>query len=539
MNPTANLAYLLETTAAHFPGREAIVAGARRLTYRELDLASRACANLLTELGVGRGDVVALTCPNIPEFTIAYYGILRAGAAVVPLNTLLKRSEIAYHLNDSGASVYFCHQDVAGLAMDSEGWAGFQHAPQCRQFVSITTDPAGAPPHPEARTLGSALADTPVDHTMVAVDEDDTAVILYTSGTTGTPKGAELRHRNLRDNALLGRLLFEASPDRPDRHLSALPLFHSFGQTVCQNGVIAFAGTSVLMPRFEPQAALTLMADEKITVFAAVPTMYWALLNAIDQMQKEAGDNSGASSIAAFTQHLRVANSGGAALPGEIHAAFERVFGVTILEGYGLSETSPIAAFSPFGAPAKAGSIGLPVPGVEMKLLRPGSWTDLPPGRDVGEIAVRGHNVMKGYFGRPEATAEALRNGWLRTGDLARRDADGWYYIVDRSKDLIIRGGFNVYPREIEERLLTHPDISLCAVIGVPHPSHGEEIKAVVVRRPGSDLSETELIAWCKEKMAGYKYPRIVEFAATLPMTATGKILKRGLGAREGGSTSG
>jgi long-chain acyl-CoA synthetase len=353
----------------------------------------------------------------------------------------------------------------------------------------------------------------------VVTDEDDTAVILYTSGTTGQPKGAELRHRNMRDNARAGRELFGADVAKPDTYLCVLPLFHSFGQTCIQNGAFAFGGTVVMLPRFEAKAALELMLANKVTYFAGVPTMYWGLLGALEE-------GVDVSSIAA---NLRVACAGGSALPVEVHKEFEKRFGITILEGYGLSETSPVASFSKFGEDVRVGSIGTPIPGVEMKLLQPDSWEEIGADEEVGEIAIKGHNVMKGYYGRPEATAEAIQDGWFRSGDLARKDEDGWYYIVDRSKDMIIRGGFNVYPREIEEHLLTHPGVSLAAVIGVPHPSHGEEIKAVVIREKGSDLTEEELVAWAKSEMAGYKYPRIVEFVDELPMTATGKILKREL----------
>ena len=281
-----------------------------------------------------------------------------------------------------------------------------------------------------------------------------------------------------------------------------------------------------MLPRFEADAALKLMAKEGVTFFAGVPTMYWGLLNALD----DAGID-----VEALAKKVRVAVAGGSALPGEVHKAFEKRFGVSILEGYGLSETSPVASFSRLGQGIRVGSIGTPVPGVEMKLLQADSW-DEAQAEDgqaadevVGEIAIKGHNIMKGYYGRPDATEESIQDGWFRTGDLGRRDDDGWYYIVDRSKDMIIRGGFNVYPREIEEHLLTHPDVSLAAVIGVPHDSHGEEIKAVVIREKGSSLTEEELVAWGKQEMAGYKYPRIVEFVDELPMTATGKILKREL----------
>jgi long-chain acyl-CoA synthetase len=275
-----------------------------------------------------------------------------------------------------------------------------------------------------------------------------------------------------------------------------------------------------MLPRFEAEPALKLMLREGVTFFAGVPTMYWGLLGALP--------DSGVD-VQALAARLRVAAAGGSALPVEVHKDFEKKFGVTILEGYGLSETSPVASFSPYGQEVRVGSIGVPIPGVEMRLINPepGSWEDAEG--DVGEIAIKGPNIMKGYYDRPDATAEAIHDGWFRSGDLGRKDEDGWYYIVDRSKDMIIRGGYNVYPREIEEVLMTHPAVSLAAVIGVPDESHGEEIKAVVIPEKGVDVTPEELVAWSKEQMAGYKYPRIVELVDALPMTATGKILKREL----------
>jgi long-chain acyl-CoA synthetase len=390
--------------------------------------------------------------------------------------------------------------------------AAFEATAGCRDLFVIDADPRTA--------LGAAAEFPPVFESVDAPD-DDVAVILYTSGTTGQPKGAELRHRNMRDNALAARDLVAADIDRPDVVLGALPLFHVYGQSVIQNGGFAFGATLVLQTRFEPVEALRLMAAERVTNFAGVPTMYWALLDALD-------DDVDVEALAA---HLRVATSGGAALPGEIHRAFRERFGVTILEGYGLSETSSTASFAVFGEEPRIGSIGVPIPGVEMKLIEP-DWTDVADDPEaIGEIAIRGHNVMKGYRGRPEATAEAIRDGWFRSGDLARKDEDGYFYIVDRSKDMIIRGGFNVYPREVEEVLLGHPAVSLVAVVGVPHDSHGEEIKAFVLVENGQEVTADELREWSRQRLAAYKYPRLVEFVDHMPMTATGKILKRELSA--------
>ncbi len=515
-----NLSSLLENSAAQYPDRDAIVIGETRLTYAAVNSFANMVANLLVARGLQPGDKVAITCPNLPYFSIVYFGILKAGATVVPLNVLLKSREVAYHLNDSDAKAYFCFQGTPELPMGEEGYAGFGEAEGCEHFFVITAELGAPSPIEGTETMAGAMGGLSGDFETVQTDEDDTAVVLYTSGTTGQPKGAELRHRNMRDNALLGEQLFGANAEDPDTFLCVLPLFHSFGQTVIQNGGFAYGGTVVMLPRFEPRAALQLMQQEKVTYFAGVPTMYWGLLGALD-------DTVDVKAIAA---NLRVAAAGGSALPVEVHKEFEKRFGVTILEGYGLSETSPVASFSTYGEPPRVGSIGVPVPGVEMKLLKTGSWDEVEHDPEaVGEIAIKGHNIMKGYYKRPEATAEVIQDGWFRSGDLARRDDDGWYYIVDRAKEMIIRGGFNVYPREVEEVLLTHPDVSLAAVIGVPHDSHGEEIKAYVILDDGATTTPEELVAWGKEQMAGYKYPRIVEVVDSLPMTATGKILKREL----------
>jgi long-chain acyl-CoA synthetase len=515
-----NLAEFLENSAQSYPDRTAIVFGDTRLSYPQVDGAANQVANLLVSRGIKPGDKVALSCPNLPYFTIVYYGILKAGATVVPLNVLLKGREVAYHLGDSDAKAYFAFQGTPDLPIGTEAYAGFQAADGCEHFFVITADPTAPSPIEGTETLGQGMAAQPPTFDTVEVADDDTAVILYTSGTTGQPKGAELRHRNMRDNALAGKDLFGADPEQPDTFLCVLPLFHSFGQTVIQNGAFAFGGTVVMLPRFEAAPAIGLMLKEKVSFFAGVPTMYWGLLNALDE----------SVDVKELAANLRVAVAGGAALPVEVHHEFEKRFGVVILEGYGLSETSPVASFSRLGSPVRVGSIGTPIPGVEMKLIDPDSWAEVTDPDGIGEIAIKGHNIMKGYYKRPEATAEAINDeGWFRSGDLGRKDADGWYYIVDRSKDMIIRGGYNVYPREIEEVLLTHPAVSLAAVIGVPHESHGEEIKAFVILKPGATATPEEIVAWGKEQMAAYKYPRLVEIVESLPMTATGKILKREL----------
>jgi long-chain acyl-CoA synthetase len=512
-----NLSILLEDSARNYAGRAAVVLGDRRLTYAQLDAAANQVANLLVERGVRPGEKVALSCPNLPYFPIVYYGILKAGAVVVPLNVLLKGREIAYHLNDSNAVAYFCFQGTAELPMGAEGHAGFEQTPTCEQFFLIAADPAAESPIEGVETLSAAVRTQPPTFEAVLLSETDPAVILYTSGTTGQAKGAELSHSNLLLNALTCNRLFQSKPGI-DTHLLVLPLFHSFGSTVNMNAGFATASTLVLLPRFEAAAAVKLLESEDVTFFAGVPTMYWGLLNALSE----------GVDVERIARTMRIAVSGGSSLPVEIIKEVKERLGLQILEGYGLSETSPVATFSDPDSEPRPGSIGIPIWGVELKLID-GSWNTIEGADEIGEIAIRGPNIMRGYYNRPEATAEVMQDGWFRSGDLAKRDKDGFYYIVDRAKDMIIRGGFNVYPREIEEVLMTHEAVSLAAVIGVPHPSHGEEVKAFVIRRDGATVSEDELVAWGREQMASYKYPRIVTFVENLPMTATGKLLKRAL----------
>ncbi|MGH3370983.1 MAG: long-chain-fatty-acid--CoA ligase, partial [Nocardioidaceae bacterium] len=456
-----NLSVFLEDSARKYPTRDAVVLGDTRMTYAQVDGAANQVANLLVSRGIQPGDKVALSCPNLPWFPIIYYGILKAGAVVVPLNVLLKGREIAYHLDDSDAKAYLCFQGTPDLPMGTEGHAGFEQADGCEQFFMVMADPTADSTVEGTETLGSALADrSPVFETVLR-EETDGAVILYTSGTTGQPKGAELSHSNLVLNALTSNRLF-ASPVASDTHLVTLPLFHSFGSSVQMNAGFSTASTLVLLPRFDAAAAVALMQKEHITFFAGVPTMYWGLLGALDE----------GVDVDRIAGNLRRAVAGGASLPVEIIKQFQEKFHVQILEGYGLSETSPVATFSDPDREPRPGSIGVPIWGVECKLVD-SEWNEVKGAEEIGEIAIRGHNIMKGYYNRPEATAEVMKDGWFRSGDLARRDEDGYYYIVDRAKDMIIRGGYNVYPREIEEVLMTHEAVSLAAVVGVPDESHG------------------------------------------------------------------
>jgi long-chain acyl-CoA synthetase len=509
---------MLEDSARRYPDRDAVVLGSSRLTYGQVDAAANQVANLLTDTGIGLGDQVALSCVNVPSFPIVYNGILKTGATVVPLNVLLKSREVAYHLQDSQAKAYFCFEGTPELPMAREGHRGFESSDACETFWVVTADPTAASPIDGVQTLAAAVVGRPTSFDTRPTEPTDTAVILYTSGTTGRPKGAELTHANTVLNAL-STLQLHGRPERGwDTHLVALPLFHSFGQTVQMNGGFGTGSTLVLLPRFDAKAALALMQSHDVTFFAGVPTMYWGLLGSLDE----------SVDVERIADNLRVCVAGGSSLPVEIISDFKKRFGVDIKEGYGLSETSPVATFNPPDRESKPGSIGTPIWGVELKLIDR-DWGDVTEVGEVGEIAIMGYNIMKGYHDRPEATAEAIKDGWFRTGDLGRRDEDGYYYVVDRAKDMIIRGGMNVYPREVEEILMTHEGVSLAAVVGAPDERHGEEVRAFVIRTPGATVTEDELVAWAKEQMAAYKYPRVVEFRDELPMTASGKILKREL----------
>jgi long-chain acyl-CoA synthetase len=450
-------------------------------------------AGLLAEHGFAVGDRVGVMLPNIPQFAAVYYGVLRAGGVVVPMNPLLKAREVAYYLGDSGARIAFAWEGAA-----AEAAAGAERVPG--------TEVVPVAPASFAELLAGHQPATGV----VERAADDTAVILYTSGTTGQPKGAELTHGNLTSNVEVAQSdLLRLSAT--DVVFGGLPLFHSFGQTCTLNTALSAGATLLLLPRFDARAAADLLARYGATVFAGVPTMYAALLGLDEAPELPA---------------LRTCVSGGAALPVEVLHRFEERFGCPILEGYGLSETSPVASFNKPDRERKPGSIGTPVTGVEMQVVD-GDGTPVAAG-EVGEIAIRGHNVMKGYWQKPEATAEVLSaDGWFRTGDMGRTDDDGFFYVVDRKKELVIRGGFNIYPREIEEVLYEHPAVAEAAVVGIPHPELGEEVGAAVALRPGATATEDEIRAFVKDQVAPYKYPRVVWFLDALPKGPTGKIQKR------------
>ncbi|HEX6667876.1 MAG TPA: long-chain fatty acid--CoA ligase [Solirubrobacterales bacterium] len=488
-----NLASIVTDSAARAPERVAVRLGDVELTYAQLDERSARLAALLRERGMEQGDRVGVMLPNVPEFPIAYYGVLRAGGVVVPMNVLLKRREIAFYLEDSGAKIVLAWHGFAEEARDGAADAGSELIEVEPASFAALLD--GAEPHSE-------LADSA---------EEDTAVILYTSGTTGKPKGAELTHFNLSRNAdISSRTTCVVSEG--DVVLGALPLFHSFGQTVGMNASLRVGATLTLVPKFDPADTLETIQRDKVTHFYGVPTMYGAILHHPDREDYD-------------TSSLRTCVTGGASMPVEVLRGFEEALGCVVLEGYGLSETSPVASSNHPDMERKPGSIGTPLEEVEMKVFDEDD-NEVAQG-EIGEIVIRGHNVMKGYWQRPDATAEAMRGGWFHTGDMAKVDEEGYFFIVDRKKDLIIRGGYNVYPREVEEVLYEHPKIREAAVVGIAHDQWGEEIGAAVVCHDGEELEASEVSEYVKERIAAYKYPRVVWFLDELPKGPTGKILKR------------
>jgi long-chain acyl-CoA synthetase len=502
-----SLAAILHESAERRPDHPAVELGGLSVSYRELWHGARQYAAVLRASGVGPGDRVAVLIPNTPHFPLAYYGILALGATAVPVHALLKAEEIAYVLSDSGAKALICAAPLLG-----EGAKGAEIA-----GVDVFTVMDGG--DASIRRLDTeAAAATPVDH-YESREPSDIAVVLYTSGTTGKPKGAMLTHLNILMNVeALALSAFDLSGE--DRVLGCLPLFHSFGQTVALNTSFRVGATVVMLPRFDGAEALRLLTEARCTVFMGVPTMYVGLLDAARTSDARPA--------------LKYGISGGASLPLKVLEDFEARFGCPVYEGYGLTETSPVATFNQKDWTPKPGTIGRAIWGVDVEIARAevDKSIELLPLGELGEIVIRGHNVMAGYLNRPDATAEVMVDGWFRSGDLGTKDADGFLTVVDRKKDMVLRGGYNVYPREVEEVLLRNPAIAQVAVIGVPDPRLGEEICAVVVPADGVEQDADAIVAWAKEALAAYKYPRRIEFVDAFPLGPSGKVLKRELVAR-------
>ncbi|MEU5536891.1 long-chain fatty acid--CoA ligase [Streptomyces sp. NPDC020362] len=500
---TMSVAGVLADTAAQRPEHSAVIYESEHFTYGWLWEQARRYASVLRANGVRPGDRVAMLLADTPQFPVVYFGVLAAGAVAIPLNVMSTASEIDHVLTDADAHFLVCAASLLAQAREVA-------EPLGTVLLTVGAGPAGTV------DLEDAAQDTaPIDDCAVR-EPDDVAVVFYTSGTTGEPKGVMLTHRNILYN--VERMVATPYMFRSDDVLlGCLPLTHGFGQ-ICGMLTGFRAGISiVMMPRFSGREALALMTEHRCTVFMGVPTMYFKLLDAVAQ--------------GVPVPRLDRVYSGGSALPVKTLEDVRSTFGCPVYEGYGMTETSCSVAYHYPGVTFRSGTVGVPITGITVGIARPNTdRIDLLPVGEVGEIVVRGPNVMAGYLGRPDITAEVLIDGWFLTGDLGRLDDDGYLSVVGRKKDLILRGGYNVYPREIEEILLGHPAVAQVAVIGVPHPVLGEEVWAIVVpARPEgvTSGSDEEIIEWGKQRLAAYKYPRRVEFIDALPMGSSGKVLKR------------
>ena len=524
-----NLANIPFSAARQYADQVAIRQGRNTFSYQELCQQINAFSYALQQHGLHAGDKVAILLPNVPQFCVSYFSVLSFGGIVVPLNVLFTAEEIHYHLEDS-----HCAAIVVWEAYVSKAWAAARNT-QCHYIIACC-----APDSDEIlpnnvldynKLLQVSITNEQYRQSDISpCSADDTAVILYTSGTTGRPKGAELTHFNLYDNARwVSERLMRTEYDKllvfgPGHvALAALPLFHSFGQTVIQNAFLMHGACISLLPRFYPIDVAETIKAHKVTFFAGVPTMFISMLN---------DPHVTSENLAS----LKYAISGGAPLPLEALEQFKVRFDINILEGYGLSETSPVACFNNLLRPQKAGTVGPAIDLCEVKIVNEEN-KDLAQG-EVGEILIRGSNIMKRYYKQPEATNESIRNGWFYTGDLGTLDEDGFVTIVDRKKDMIINGGLNVYPREVEEIIYQHESIAEAAVVGFPDPVQGEEVVAVVALKPGCELYQNELAHHCRKHLASYKVPRKTVIMDSLPKGPTGKILKREIKAQIEQSTN-
>ncbi len=506
-NKVRDLASLLERSVSKFPQAEAIASEGNRLTYQKLNEEANRLANALIKLGIKKGDRVLLMAHNDHHFVIAYFAILKSGGVVVPVNTFFRGDELKFILNHSGASmaIIFNHYEERLSEIKED-------LPHLKNIISFGPSGHGAMVWDELRTEQRA------ENIGRYSEPEDTAAIIYTSGTTGRPKGAMLTHFNLTSN--IASIIHAFGSTKPEVMLCVLPLFHAFGATVCMLFPLSIGSKVVILNHFRPHEVLHDIAREKVTIFAGVPAMY-AMLSHVE-------DTCGLD-----LSFWRLAISGGAALPLEIMKRFEEKFHILIYEGDGPTECSPVTSTNPIGGKRKPGSIGLPIKGVEMRIVDENG--NPLPAEHIGEIAVKGPNVMKGYYKDPEATKEAIREGWFYTGDMGKVDEEGYFYILDRKKDMVNVGGFNVYPREVEEVIYAHPNIKEAAVIAAPDRKglRGEIPKAFIVLKDGAQMTAHDLIEFCHKKLAGFKVPREIEFCESLPKTASGKIQKRVLKEKE------
>ncbi len=510
--PNQTLPEMLEASVKTYPDHEALTFYGRTMSYRQLFGAVRAFASALQENGLKQGDRFAIMLPNCPQFVIAYYGILMAGGIVTQINPMLVERELLYILKDSGAKGIIVldaiHDRVKAIQPDSD----------VRLIVTVSLLPS-ANTEPSALSFDAFLQKGMLKSPRpVLIDpKEEVAVLQYTGGTTGRSKGAMLTHYNLLANVLQSYEFFKDETRLgTERTLAVIPLFHVFGMTSCMNLSIYTGGSLILLPRFDIQEVLHTIQREKPTIFPGVPTMYVALTH-FPNVEDYGVDT------------IRICNSGSAPMPVNLLKVFEQKTGAMVLEGYGLSEASPTTHCNPPFAERRPGSVGIGVPSTSYRIV-----DELTGERDVpvgerGELIIRGPQVMKGYWNLPEETSHALRDGWLYTGDIAQMDEDGYVYIVDRKKDMIIAGGYNIYPREIEEVIYEHPAVKEAAVIGVRDEYRGETVKAYIVLKDGVTAAEEDIIAFCKKNMAPYKVPKLVEFREELPKTSVGKVLRRAL----------
>lgn len=509
-----NISSQLALTAKTNPMKEAYVFEGDSKTYAELNAAINAFASGLEAMGIKKGDHIALVVGNSPYFVVGLYGAARLGATVVPINPIYTPDELGYILRDGDVKAVITldllvplFEKLHNYLPETEAYIICETPDGKEKAKSFPVDQLSL--FPKMKSFTSIMANGSFTYEGPELQDDDVAVILYTSGTTGKPKGAMLTHKNLYRNAKDAADFLKMNDS--DKVVATLPMFHVFCLTVALNAPLMNGATVIIVPRFSPQAIFEIVKKYEATVFAGVPTMYNFLL----QSQGDVED----------LKSLRLCISGGASMPVALLQNFEKKYQVIISEGYGLSEASPVTCFNPLDKPRKPGSIGTTIVNVENKVVNE-LGEEVAPG-EVGELVVRGPNVMKGYYKMPEETAHAIRDNWLYTGDLARMDDEGYFYIVDRKKDMIIVGGYNVYPREVEEVLYSHENVVEVAVVGVPDPELGEAVKCFVVT--DQQVTEVELLAYCAERLAKYKVPSSIEFLVELPKNTTGKILRRAL----------
>ena len=522
----------LARTARELPDKTALIFVDSKITYRQLNDMANRFANALIDMGVKPGDKVAMLMPNMPQLVAAVYGAWRAGAVVVMNNPLYTDVELEYQFNNSGSTFLMaidliCPRMIALRPKTKIKNLVVAHIRDHLKFPKKQLLPIVAkdkhrkiPPTPNVHEWMDILKKYPATDPKIPIDFDGLACLQYTGGTTGVSKGVMLTHANLSKNVQQIVAWFPGFNKGEISQLGVLPIFHSFGLTCCMNLCIWMGWTDVLIPRPEPQAILEAIHKYKINFFPAVPTMYVGVLN-----HPEASKFNLTSIKGCF--------SGAAPLPVEVIKDFEAKTGSQICEGYGLSETSPVVTTNPYGGKTKVGSIGLPVSDTDIKIVDLVDGTKELPVGEAGELLIKGPQVTNGYYQMPEETANTLKDGWLYTGDIGKMDEEGYFYIVDRKKDMVIAGGYNIYPREIDEVLFEHPKILEACAVGIPDPYRGETIKAFVVLRPGETLTGEEVIKYCAEKLAKYKVPKTVEFMTSLPKSGVGKILRKELRAME------